>query len=76
MNNVKYSLTFLTSVGLIVTFSEYYRNNYFYTWIIFKNIYMILSENVQVVNPMVPSASLVDYKNKQYFINMKYHQHY
>ena len=37
----------------------------------FKNIHIIMFENWHGINQMGLSASLADYKNKQYFTNMK-----
>ena len=37
----------------------------------FKNLYIIMLKNWKGINPMGLSASLAEYKNKQYFTNIK-----
>ena len=57
--------------GLSIALSESYHNKCFYTQIFFKNLNIILIENWQGIKPMGLSASLADYKNEKYFLNMK-----
>ena len=61
----------MNHVTILVKFFDtgYYLNNCFYTWTFFKNINIIMFENLQGIKPMGFSASLDD--KKKYFINMK-----
>ena len=61
MNDVTILVNIFMEMVLIVDLSEYYRNNCFYTYIIFKKINTIMFENWQGINPMGLSASLDDY---------------
>ena len=52
---------------LSVPWSGSYRNNCFETFMVLKNLEIIMLENWKGNNPMGLSATLSGYKNKQFF---------
>ena len=58
-------------MGLGVPWYDYYRDNYFETPFVFKNLEIIMFGNCQGINPMVFSVTLVNHKNKYLFTNTK-----